>query len=98
VATTHDDGSVNWDLDEMIRLPVYDRYASSLTFELGSSGLPLVAGGPDAIAVLWLQDLVDDEEEELRIPLITGKDLKNLRQQVRWLAASKSSDLTTSRF
>lgn len=54
-----DDGlTMEWGL-EGVRLPVYARYQSSVVFELGGAG-KLVSllpgkGGPDAIAVLWLQ-------------------------------------------
>lgn len=34
----------------------------------------------EAFAVLWLQDLVDDEPKEIRIPIIQGKDMSTLRQ------------------
>jgi hypothetical protein len=35
---------------------------------------------PDAIAVLWLQDLTDDLEQEVKLPVITGENMENLRQ------------------
>jgi hypothetical protein len=94
-ATTNSDGSIHWELSETIRLPVYDRYASSLTFEFGSSPVPFV-DGTEAVAVLWFQDLVDDEEEEVRIPVVKSKDLKTLRQNVclRWLDASRGSSFS----
>lgn len=73
-------GSAVWDVDEM-RLPVYSRYQSVLTIEIqGKAILGLVKTDTKAIAVLWLQELVDDEEREIRIPLLVGPDLKQLRQ------------------
>ena len=42
----------------------------------------LVGTETKALAVLWLQELVDDEERDIRIPLLVGKDLKQLRQNV----------------
>jgi hypothetical protein len=52
--------TVKWSFDQL-RLPVYSRYSSSVVFELGTGPTALKAiglgGKPDAIAVLWLQDL-----------------------------------------
>jgi hypothetical protein len=75
------DGSVTWKIDQ-VRLPVYSRYASSLTFEIGASSSLVGSRKPDALAVLWLQDLVDDEEKDIEIPVVVGKDLRQLRQNV----------------
>ncbi|WVR03079.1 hypothetical protein IAU60_000068 [Kwoniella sp. DSM 27419] len=75
--------SMTWDMD-LLRLPVYSRYQSSVVFEIGKGGGPLSALGvgvkPDAIAVLWMQDLTDDVEQEVKLPILVGKDLSNLRQ------------------
>lgn len=76
--------TVKWDMDKL-RLPVYERYGSSIVFEMGQANkamalVPGIAAKPDAIAVLWLQDLTDDTEQEVKIPLLVGKDLDNLRQ------------------
>lgn len=78
------DGAVYWSSDG-VRLPIYSRYASSLIFDIGSrtSVASLIGkSGPEAIAVLWLQDLQDDVEQEVKIPIFTGPHLKNLRQNV----------------
>ena len=73
--------AVVWSLEEPLRVPAYDRYASALVFELGSSsGVLGIGGGADAVATLWLQELLDDEEQEIKIPVITGKNLNRLRQ------------------
>lgn len=52
--------TVKWEFDQL-RLPVYSRYSSSVVFELGTGMTALkaigIGGKPDAIAVLWLQDL-----------------------------------------
>ena len=37
---------------------------------------------PQGTAILWLKDLVDDEEQEVEIPLLVAKDLRQLRQNV----------------
>ncbi|OCF41030.1 C2 domain-containing protein [Kwoniella heveanensis CBS 569] len=75
--------TMSWDLD-LLRLPVYSRYQSSVVFEIGKGGGALAAVGvgakPEAIAVLWMQDLTDDVEQEVKLPILVGKDLNNLRQ------------------
>ncbi|KAG8861392.1 hypothetical protein FRB96_002841 [Tulasnella sp. 330] len=73
---------MTWEF-EQLRLPVYSRFSSSVYFAFGSKGImgTGVGGGqPQAIAVLWLKDLVDDEEVEVEIPVIVGKNLTQLRQ------------------
>lgn len=69
---------VTWSIDETVRLPVYNRYLSALTFQIGGGGL--VRSGPEAFAALWLQDIPDDEDTPIRIPLIVSKDITRLRQ------------------
>jgi hypothetical protein len=54
-------------------------------FELGSASalaklVPKKNADPDAIAVLWLQDLTDDIEQLVKIPVLVGENLSNLRQ------------------
>ncbi|RXK42692.1 C2 domain-containing protein [Tremella mesenterica] len=76
------DTVVEWDMDTL-RLPVYSRYQSSVIFEIGKSGGILngsLKSKPDAIAVLWMQDLTDDVEQEIKLPVLVGKNLANLRQ------------------
>ncbi|EJD51313.1 hypothetical protein AURDEDRAFT_159718 [Auricularia subglabra TFB-10046 SS5] len=70
-------GKVTWQFDQL-RLPVYSRYASSLVVSFGGGGI--TGGAPDAIAVLGLRDLVEDEEQVVEIPVITGKNLNRLKQ------------------
>jgi hypothetical protein len=72
--------TLQWDMDQL-RLPVYSRYQSSVIFEIGKTGgllAPLGVGvEPDAIAVLWMQDLTDDVEQEVKIPvLVAGEGQK----------------------
>lgn len=77
--------TIIWDMDTL-RLPVYNRYQSSVIFELGKDGgilSPIGVGvDPHAIAVLWMQDLTDDVEQEVKLPVFVGKNLQNLRQNV----------------
>jgi hypothetical protein len=74
--------TISWQMD-MLRLPVYARYQSSIVFEVGKVGGPLALAGvsnkPEAIAVLWMQDLTDDIEQEVKLPVLVGKDLATLR-------------------
>ncbi|KAG8908594.1 hypothetical protein FRB99_004882 [Tulasnella sp. 403] len=75
-------GRLSWEFD-LLRLPVYSRYASSVFFEFGvGSSVMSIGGKPDAIAVLWLKDLVDDEEVQIKVPVLVGKNLKQLKQNV----------------
>ena len=75
--------TIHWDCDGM-RIPIYMRYQSSVVFEFGAStGTVAKLIGkdtPDAIAVLWLQDLTDDVEQQVKLPIFVGKDLETLRQ------------------
>ncbi|KEI42441.1 uncharacterized protein L969DRAFT_14642 [Mixia osmundae IAM 14324] len=69
--------AVVWEL-EKARLPVYNRYSSAVSLEVGGGGI--LPGGAAALAALWLQDLVDDDEKDVRIPVVMGNNLKKLRQ------------------
>lgn len=82
-ATTEGQNIV-WSLDnEHIRLPLYMRYSTLLVFNIGPSASVLgIGGNPDATGSLMFQDLVDDEEQEVRVPIVVGKDLKTVRQNV----------------
>lgn len=63
------------------RLPVYDRYSSSLTFDFGGgSKFGPIGGKPDAIAVFPLSEIVDDEATELEIPILAGENLGTLKR------------------
>lgn len=78
--TNGDNSHMTWNT-EMVRLPVYSRYASSLTFDIGyKAGFGPLKGQAAALAVQWLQDLPDDEEVEIKIPILMSNDLKTLRQ------------------
>lgn len=81
---TQDGQNIVWQLNEQhIRLPIYMRYATSLVFTVGPSTSVMGIGGkPDAVGSLMFQDLVDDEEQEVRVPVVVGKDLKTVRQNV----------------
>lgn len=73
--------SVFWDIPvEKVRLPVYNRYSSAVVFEIGSGGFGPVGSDADYMAVLWFKDVPDDEETEVRVPVIKSKHLKQLRQ------------------
>ncbi|ORX35103.1 hypothetical protein BD324DRAFT_582681 [Kockovaella imperatae] len=81
-AESHEDGTVVWQMDAL-RMPIYTRYQSSVIFELGKEGALSALGigaKPEALAVLWLQDLTDDTEQEVKLPLLTTANPENLRQ------------------
>ncbi|GAA5950615.1 hypothetical protein JCM10213_006938 [Rhodosporidiobolus nylandii] len=73
-ATTLSDGSIEWDIDEDVRLPTTDRYSSAIYFDYGGDPLTIGPLGKkvDAFAVLWLAELVDDEPKEVRLPVIVS--------------------------
>jgi hypothetical protein len=75
------DGDIHWDLPvDKVRLPVYNRYASAVLFEIGSGGIGPIGQDSDFVAVQWLQDIPDEEETHIRIPVIKSKDLEQVRQ------------------
>jgi hypothetical protein len=78
-----DGSTVTWGGEEIF-LPVYSRYQSNVVFEFGNSGIRQVVGKgkPEAIAVMWLQDLTDNVEGEVELPVIVGPNFGNLRQNV----------------
>lgn len=76
---------IDWEIDQL-RMPIYSRYQSSVVFEIGKGkdGVLSTLGVkkvPEAIAILWLQDLTDDVEQEVKLPVLMGPHLANLRQQ-----------------
>ncbi|PBK93314.1 hypothetical protein ARMGADRAFT_1013004 [Armillaria gallica] len=84
-ATSDESGvDVVWDFSaEQLRLPVYSRYATSLTFEISGGGSFLGRkANPQALALLWLKDVVEDEETDIELPVVAGNDLRQLRQNV----------------
>ncbi|MCO5566154.1 hypothetical protein L7F22_019830 [Adiantum nelumboides] len=71
--------SMSGDSDEpLARLPVYDRYSSQLAFSIGGGGLNPLNSKPDAVAVVSLCDLTDDQETDLEIPILAGNNLGTL--------------------
>lgn len=70
------------DEDEAIaRLPVYDRYSSSLTFDFGGGGgFGPIGGKPEAIAVFPLMEIPDDEPTEISVPILAGENLGTLKR------------------
>ncbi|CAD6969557.1 unnamed protein product [Tilletia controversa] len=65
--------------EPFLRLPCYERYSTNLTFEIGKSlSIGPLGGSPEAIAVLSLSDVVDDEVKDIRIPILAGDDLGTL--------------------
>lgn len=82
------DSGVIWNLEDTLRLPVYSRFNTALTFQFGS------ASNPAALASCWLKDLPDDEEQRIKIPVVVSKDLKQLRQNAINEVTAKTHDFT----
>lgn len=80
--TTSNGGSDDNGEDEAIaRLPLYDRYSSSLTFDFGGGGgFGPIGGKPEAIAVFPLANIADDEVEDIDIPILAGDGLGTLKR------------------
>lgn len=86
---TDEDGDGDVDSIKPLRMPIYSRYSSAVEFVIRKGALgvgPLVKLGikldPAAIAMLWLQDLTDDVEQEVKLPVMVSKDYVQLRQNV----------------
>ena len=80
-AQEQEGGKVVWDVPvERIRLPVYNRYAGAVLFEIGSGGIGPLGASSDYVAMYWLKDIVDNEETEIRVPVLRCKKLKQVRQ------------------
>ena len=72
---------VIWDPPvDKVRLPVYNRYSSAVVFEIGSGGVGPIGQDCDFIAACWFKDVPDDEETEIRVPVIKSPHLKQIRQ------------------
>lgn len=75
-----ENGIVTWDPPvDKVRLPVYNRYSSAVTFEIGSGGVGPFGPDSDFIAVGWFKDIPDDEETQIRIPVLKGPHLRQLK-------------------
>lgn len=76
-AASLDGDDVVWVLgkgeDEERRLPVYHRFASALVLDVGGTN-------PDAVAILWLQDIVDNEVREVSLDIMKSGHLQQLSQ------------------
>ncbi len=69
------------DDNELVRLPVYDRFSSALSFDIGpSASIGPFGGKPDAIAAAWLCDIEDNSETDLEIPILVGSNLGTLKR------------------
>ncbi|BEI79854.1 hypothetical protein CcaverHIS002_0103830 [Cutaneotrichosporon cavernicola] len=78
-----DGGEIVWD-GEPLNLPIYNRYQAHVRFKFGSTGLGKVIGKgkPEAIAILWLQDLTDLMDAEVELPVLVSDDMKQLQQNL----------------
>ncbi|KLO20621.1 hypothetical protein SCHPADRAFT_841783 [Schizopora paradoxa] len=73
------DGSdgIEWVEEQPLELEVHERYSKALTIVFKSTGL---VSEKKAIAVLWLQDVVDNEEKVVDVPLWKTDDYDRLKQ------------------
>lgn len=78
LAAEKQESLTNGEEDPLARLPVYDRYSSQLAFSFGGGGLPGIGAKPDAAAVVSLCDIIDDEIQDLEIPIYSAKKLHTL--------------------
>lgn len=93
-AARAENGAVFWDPPvEKVRLPVYNRYSSAVVFEIGSGGIGPLGADCDFLAVCWFKDLPDDEETQVRLPVIKSPHLKVLRQNYRECGPVVAGDL-----
>lgn len=76
-STKMEGANVHWSSD-IVRLPVYDRYSSSAIFELKSGSL--LKRGVQAIAIVALAEIPDDEGIKVRVPVLVAERLDRLRR------------------
>lgn len=76
------DGKLVWSSrkDRPIRVPVRKRYSAALIFEFRSARL-LLPDQSSAFAVLWLQNIPDEDDTELDLPVFRG-DIKRAEANV----------------
>lgn len=73
-------GTVIWkEEDEPTELVVRQRYGSAVTLAF-KDPTGLKKSGKKALAVLWLRDLIDNEDRKLEIPLWKSEDYSRLKQ------------------
>ncbi|KAH7097583.1 hypothetical protein BKA62DRAFT_716123 [Auriculariales sp. MPI-PUGE-AT-0066] len=64
-----------WQAAQMVRLPVYTRFATALEIKLyEGGGLDFMDKKPEAVALLWLKDIEDDNLRELELPVYGGHE------------------------
>lgn len=79
-ARKEDDGFVCWggENDEDVELPVNKRYSSPLIMTIeDATG---IRRGTEAMAVLWLRDVADNEDGRVSVALWTSSDYARMRQ------------------
>lgn len=76
----NDAGDVVWNMeDSPSELPVRKRYGSTLIIGFKST-LGIVKSGKDAMAVVWLRDLIDNQEGKIEVALWKAHNFKRLKQ------------------
>lgn len=73
---------IEGDAETLVRLPVYDRYSSLLTFDIGGGGLAVgpLGNKPDAVAVAALCDIADGDIVDLELDIMSGSNLGTLKR------------------
>ena len=73
-----EDGTILWKSDgtNLTRIPVRMRYGTALllSFKESSGAIGIKRSGPKALAVLWLRDITDNDEQTVELPLWTMTD------------------------
>ncbi|KZT25585.1 hypothetical protein NEOLEDRAFT_1065184 [Neolentinus lepideus HHB14362 ss-1] len=73
------DGSIAWSAPDPSEIPVQKRYSSALMVAFKSPNT-LTGSKKRALAVLWLCDLVDNEEKSITVNLWQSEDYERLKQ------------------
>ena len=62
-----------------------------MLFEIGGGGIGPIGPDSDYVAMCWMKDVPDNEETQIKIPVIHAKDLKQVRQNYSESIISLSS-------
>lgn len=77
-AEREDDGSVVWKEDPPMEIPVQQRYGSALVIKFKES--TALKSSKLGMAVLWLRDVVDDEDNVIDVALFKAGNYDRLKQ------------------
>ena len=71
-------GSMVWNVEQPCELPVHQRYSSALRIKLEESGA--LMSSKLGMAILWLRDIVDNEDTVIEVALFQVEDYGRLKQ------------------